>query len=187
MQPDRWDTPVRAPVDSYCWVDPEAKTRPVNTGIVGNAFNAYQWAPDPPWLGTPTGPAFLCHSSGDKQHVRRLYHHLVADGIRCWFDERDLIPGQDWDLEIRRAIKAASFVVACLSRAPITKAGYIHRELRFALDRADEQPHDSIFIIPVRLEECEVPERLTRIHRVDLFAPGGYENLLRALRYRPAQ
>ena len=48
---------------------------------------------------------FLCHSLGDKAQVRDLHSRLKSDGIRCWFDEEDLVPGQDWDLEITKAIE----------------------------------------------------------------------------------
>jgi hypothetical protein len=126
--------------------------------------------------------AFLCHSSGDKEQVQGLYRRLTQDGIHCWFDEEDLLPGQDFDREITKALRDCRHVLACLSRASTTKAGYVQKELKRALDLADEQPEGSIFLIPVRLEPCEVPDRLRRLHWVDLFHPTGYERLLRTLR-----
>lgn len=125
---------------------------------------------------------FLCHSSGDKKQVAELHRRLTADGVSCWFDEENLLPGQDWDLEIGKAIRRSRFVLACLSRSSVAKRGYVQKELRRALDVADEQPEGSIFLIPVLLESCEVPERLQRLHRVDLSAPDGYDRLVRALR-----
>ena len=47
---------------------------------------------------------------------------------------------------------------------------------------ADEQPDGVAYLIPVRLEECEVPERLKRWQWVDLFRDGGYERLLQGLK-----
>jgi hypothetical protein len=82
--------------------------------------------------------AFLCHSSGDKERVRALYQRLEGDGVRCWFDEDDLLPGQDWDYEISRAIRSSQFVLACLSQQSIHKSGYLQKELRKALDVAAE-------------------------------------------------
>ena len=75
-------------------------------------------------------------------------------------------------------------MIVCLSRASITKTGYVQKEIKVALDVADEQPEGTIFLIPLRLEECEVPQRLSRWHWVNLFEPGGYERLLRALTVR---
>jgi len=125
---------------------------------------------------------FLCHSSGDKEQVRALYRTLNADGIECWFDEEDLLPGQDWGYEIGRAIKRSKFVLACVSKASITKSGYVQKELKKALDVADEQPEGVAFLIPVRLEECEIPDRLSQWQWVDLFVDGGYQRLLRVLK-----
>jgi diadenosine tetraphosphatase ApaH/serine/threonine PP2A family protein phosphatase len=105
---------------------------------------------------------FLCHASGDKPTVRGLYHRLRADGFDPWFDEESLLPGQDWQLEIPKAVRSSDAVIICLSSRAITKAGYVQKEIRYALDVADEQPEGAIFLIPLRLEECEVPERLRR-------------------------
>jgi transcriptional regulator with XRE-family HTH domain len=115
------------------------------------------------------GMVFLCHSSGDKEQVRQLYRKLQTAGVRCWFDEEELLPGQDWDYEISKAIRASKYVLVCLSQSSITRTGYVQKELRKALDVADEQPEGSTFIIPARLEDCELPERLRRWQAVDLF------------------
>ena len=64
---------------------------------------------------------FLCHSSGDKPAVRKLYQRLKQDGFAPWLDEEDLLPGQDWRHEISVAVRACSAVVVCLSRGSITK------------------------------------------------------------------
>lgn len=137
-------------------------------------------------VGRPCRPlrVFLCHSSADKPAVRDLYRHLKDEGFSPWLDEEDLIPGQIWEVEIRRAVKMADIVAACLSRTSITEAGYVHKEIRFALDVAEEQPEGSIYIIPVKLEDCSVPESLVKWHWVNLFEEKGHERLLRALRAR---
>jgi len=56
-----------------------------------------------------------------------------------------------------------------------------------ALDTAMEQPEGQIYIIPVRLEECDAPESLHRYHRVELFEDNGYERLMQALELRRVQ
>src|SRR2546429_696738 len=83
---------------------------------------------------------FLCHSSRDKTSVRKLYQQLRAENIDPWFDEEGLLPGQDWDLEIRKAVRAADAVIVCASRSSITKRGYVQKEIKYILDIADEQP-----------------------------------------------
>ncbi|NTW13178.1 MAG: toll/interleukin-1 receptor domain-containing protein, partial [Anaerolineales bacterium] len=75
-------------------------------------------------------------------------------------------------------------VVVCLSRVFDEKKGYRHEELKLALEKANFLPDDEVFIIPLRLEECDMPESLRHLHRVDLFKPGGYKRLVQALRKR---
>jgi hypothetical protein len=75
-------------------------------------------------------------------------------------------------------------VIVCLSRSSITKEGYVQKEIRYALDVAEEKPEGTIFLIPARLDECEIPERLKSLHWVDLFKDPGYQKLLRALMIR---
>jgi formylglycine-generating enzyme required for sulfatase activity len=128
--------------------------------------------------------AFLCHSSADKPAVRELYQRLRADGFEPWLDEEDLLPGQDWQYEIPKAVRQSDVVIVCLSKGSINKAGYVQKEIKFALDAADEQSEDTIFLIPLKLEECDVPERLSRWQWVNLFSPNGYERLIRALQVR---
>ena len=41
---------------------------------------------------------FLCHSSNDKEKVEDLYYKLRSDGYDPWLDEKQLLPGQEWDL-----------------------------------------------------------------------------------------
>jgi len=124
---------------------------------------------------------FLCHSSHDKPNVRELYQQLQVEGIDPWLDEEKLLPGQNWQLQIRKAVHSSDIVIVCLSRTAINKAGYIHKEIKYALDIADQQPEDTIFIIPVRFEECKVPEVLSKWQWVDLFEDRGFKKLMNSL------
>ena len=103
---------------------------------------------------------FLCHSALDKDDVRELYHNLINKGFEPWFNEEDLLPGQDWKREISRAVSTSDIVLVCLSRQSINKKGYVHKEIKIALDVADEQPEGTIFLVPIRLEDCLPPDRL---------------------------
>lgn len=127
---------------------------------------------------------FLCHATEDKPAVRELYRKLKTDGFLPWMDEEDLLPGQNWRLAIARAIRIADAFLVCLSPRSVSKTGYLHKEIHTALDIADEQPEDAIFIIPVKLEECQIPDRLEQWHWLKLFEEQGYHLLLRALQSR---
>ena len=126
---------------------------------------------------------FLCHAHADRDAVRVLYTRLTNDGVDAWLDKEKLLPGQDWELEIKKAVREADVVVVCLSKQ-FNQAGFRQKEVRLALDTAMEKPEGEIFIIPARLEECDTLESLRRWNWVDLFEVNGYEMLLRALRVR---
>jgi hypothetical protein len=127
---------------------------------------------------------FLCHTTKDKPLVRDLYRRLQGLGAEVWFDEESLLPGQDWNAEIRRAIGDSDLVIVCLSRRAVDKVGYVQKEIRLALDCADEQPGGALYIVPVKLEECEVPNRLKRWHWVNLWEDVGPDRLAQTLHAR---
>jgi formylglycine-generating enzyme required for sulfatase activity len=124
---------------------------------------------------------FLCHSSNDKPAVRDLYDKLTARGIDAWLDEKKLLPGQDWDIEIQKAVRGADTVIICLSKTSITKEGYVQKEIKFSLDIALEKPEGTIYLIPTRLEDCKVPDSLIKWHWVNLFEPQGFISLFKSL------
>ncbi|WP_430014946.1 SUMF1/EgtB/PvdO family nonheme iron enzyme [Microcystis protocystis FBCC-A270] len=135
---------------------------------------------------------FLAHASEDKPAVLALYNRLKQAGYKPWLDKKDLIPGQIWRDEIPKAIKASQIFLACLSGKSANKQGYIQRELRIALDTFGEMLPGTIFFIPMRLEECEIPDlrmsevglNLRDIHRLDYWEEDGFEQLERAIGYQ---
>jgi hypothetical protein len=126
---------------------------------------------------------FLCHAHADRDVVRTLYARLTQDGVDAWLDKVKLLPGQDWEFEIRKAVRESDVVVVCLSKQ-FNYDGFRQKEVRLALDTAMEKPEGEIFIIPARLEECDNLESLRRWHWVNLFEDDGYEMLMHALRTR---
>ena len=134
---------------------------------------------------------FLAHAREDNAQVRKLYADLKARGLHPWLDKVDLIPGQNWEIEIPKAIRDAGIFLACLSSRSVGKVGYIQNEFRLALSAFGKRPPGSIFLIPVRLDDCEVPDlqdpdlglRLRAIHWVDLWEEDGFDRLVRAIEH----
>jgi hypothetical protein len=130
---------------------------------------------------------FLCHSSGDKPDVTKIYDFLLARGADPWLDTEKLLPGQDWNLEINKALDDSDVILLCLSKSSVDKEGYVQKEIRIALDRALEMPERRIFLIPAKLEACELPYRLRSYQWVDLFTDGGMDKLMKSLNLRAKQ
>jgi len=132
---------------------------------------------------------FLCHSSDDKPIVREIFNRLDSEGwINAWLDEKKIYPGQDWNYEIERAVEQADVILVCLSKNSVTKEGYFQKELTKILDLADEKPEGTVYIIPVRLEECEPPKRIRRWQYEDYFPEShrntAYQRFLVSLKFR---
>ena len=91
-----------------------------------------------------------------------------------------LIGGQDWQLEIKYAINESDYFVPCLS-SHFQSRTFGHKEINLAIEVLDTMPQGAIYLIPVRLEDCGIDDRLAGRHCIDLFEAGGYEKLVKAL------
>ena len=98
-------------------------------------------------------------------------------------DKMDLLPGQKWDREIRKAIKTSKFMIIFFSKNSVGKRGYIQREFKMALDVMEEMPDGQTFTIPVRLDDCQVPESFHHIHYTDLFEEGNFDKIVNVIEY----
>ena len=111
---------------------------------------------------------FLSYAREDENKASKVYDVLNKRGHKPWMDKRELVAGQDWKLEIRKAIERSQYFVALLSRKSVGKRGFVQKEIRFALDVLGEIPIGQIYFIPVRLEQCEVPQVIRDLHWIDL-------------------
>lgn len=124
---------------------------------------------------------FISYASEDEGKARTVYKKLKGESLKPWIDKENILPGEEWDLKIQEALRESDFLVICLSNKSVTKRGYIQKEIKMALDAAQEMPEGSIFLIPVRLEECRVPKSIARYQYVDLFSSDGFDRLVRAI------
>lgn len=134
---------------------------------------------------------FLCHASQDKRTVRELYNALKAeDWIDPWLDEEKISFGQHWATAIEEALDSADVVLIFLSRNSVHKEGFVQRELNYAWDLSLEKPHEVIFLIPVRLDDCEIPRFLSLRQWGDYFGDkkeSTHQILFRSLKTRYEQ
>jgi hypothetical protein len=80
--------------------------------------------------------------------------------IDPWLDEERLLPGQDWNLEIEKAVESSDAVIVCVSNTSVAKEGYVQKELRQVLNIALEKLEGAIFVLPVKLDDCPLPRQL---------------------------
>jgi formylglycine-generating enzyme required for sulfatase activity len=125
---------------------------------------------------------FLCYAREDEARVRDVHRRLRALGFELWMDKVNLLPGHRWQQEIPRALRASDFVLIFFSKNSVNKRGYVQREFKLALDTLQEVPEDVIHTIPVRLDNCDIPEQFGFLQWCNLFERGGFQRLVQAIR-----
>lgn len=113
---------------------------------------------------------FISYAREDRRKAEQVVDFLLEQGVRVWVDYRDLQPGEKWEPAIERAIPAARYFLILLSKYTLTKTGFVQKEVKTAWKVAENHPDAHIFVIPARLEECEVREtRFAELNYIDLF------------------
>lgn len=93
-----------------------------------------------------------------------------------------------WEGSVTEAVHNSHAVIVFLPRSQFGRR-FFYKELKLALDAAAEKPDGTIFIIPIWLDVCEVPERLQPYRDVDYFGGDAhkdcvYSSLIKALQAR---
>ena len=124
------------------------------------------------------GHAFISYVREDSSRVDQLQRTLEAAGIPVWRDIASLWPGEDWRVNIRRAIvdDALAFIVCFSHRSLGRDKSYQNEELVLAIEQLRLRRPDVPWLIPVRFDECAIPDRhlgggrtLASIQSADLF------------------
>ena len=100
---------------------------------------------------------FLSHSSDDKPLVRRIASDLEAAGIIVWFDEWNILVGDQITQRISEGLDQSDFVVVVLSQNSL-RSGWVEKEWQSKV--ADEATTREIAILPLLADECQVPTLL---------------------------
>ncbi|QKQ76666.1 toll/interleukin-1 receptor domain-containing protein [Nostoc sp. TCL240-02] len=132
---------------------------------------------------------FLAHASEDKALVRDIHSRLLSHGFQPWLDELDILPGQTWRTAIPRAIRESDIFIACLSQRSVQKEGYVQREFRLALETYAEKPPETIYLIPLKFDNCEIPDiqlpnlgiSLRDFQWLDFWKVDGFDRLVKSI------
>lgn len=95
---------------------------------------------------------FVSHHSSKLATAEHVERALNAEGVACWIAPRDIEPGEQWDIAIRKAI-AASDAMLLLFCSASEQSKQVKRELILA-------DQEGKAIIPLRLERID-PGQLT--------------------------
>ena len=112
---------------------------------------------------------FLSYARLDQTIALRLADDLIAAGVSVWVDQYDILPSQHWDRAVENAVRSCRGLIALLSPAAVASPN-VADEVSVAID-------DGKAIIPVLVERCTLPLRMTRMQYID--ATSDYDAALR--------
>jgi hypothetical protein len=94
----------------------------------------------------------------DAERVKWLQDRLRTEGVAVWRDRSNLWPGQDWKIEIRRAITGGLAFIACFSEHTQRRdVSFFWEELNWAVEEVRKRQPGKVWLLPVRFADCELP------------------------------
>lgn len=111
--------------------------------------------------------AYLSCASEDRDFVLRVADALRGSGLDVSFEESELQAGADWLVSIETAITRADYFIFFISPASVERPTYARRELQVALERTTQMSASTRFLLPVLLEEADVPMLLRQTQWLD--------------------
>lgn len=102
---------------------------------------------------------FLSYSRVDEQFALRFARDLQDGGVSVWVDQFDIRPSEHWDRAIERAVQRCEGLIVILSPRSVASDN-VADEISFAIESGKK-------VLPVLIERCTVPLRITRMHLID--------------------
>ncbi len=127
---------------------------------------------------------FISHAKEDIKFAEELYEYLLEYGYSPWLDKKKLRAGANWDYEIKKALKESTFVILLLSSTSVRKRGYVQKEFKYALKYSETKLIDDIYIIPILLDKCQVPEQLSKFQWIEVEQENFRESILDSLNHQ---
>ena len=141
--------------------------------------------------------AFLSYVTENRDSIEHLDKDLTDYGIDVVTDYKYVSGGDNWKNRIRNLIYESGYFIACFSKEFNEREESVaYRELDYAIERASDFPPNRKWIIPVRINECTIPNReirpgvmLTELNWTDLFPNAkwddGVKGIVKALGIEP--
>jgi len=96
---------------------------------------------------------FISYCSNDYKFVKKkIYQLLQKLNVSAWFDKNDILPGQEWNDEIKKGLKECKLFLACIGKKDLEKTKYQKYEIYVAIIRSACKQCD---ILPVLISDSE--------------------------------
>jgi hypothetical protein len=137
--------------------------------------------PPKPFTTPMKGNVFISYCNKDFKHVLEVRKRLEEAGLTVRMEAHSIMGGEEWRKELVGFICKADVFVACISSTWVDREIFAYKEVNVACELEEKLPKEVSFIIPARLEECNIPQELENRQQVDLHVVPGIETLLKAI------
>ncbi len=90
---------------------------------------------------------YLSYESGDKEFAAALSSELEQRGVSVWLDKQNLLPGDNWSLEIGKALAKSQAMVVLISPEAM-RSSKVRQEIEYALGHSNYEHR--LFPVEVR-------------------------------------
>ena len=119
---------------------------------------------------------FVSYGKEDAKVATEIGQALEKENYIAWLDKHRLLAGMAWRREIKKAIRESDYFLAVISTSSLERRGFIHTELKEALEIWSETPFPKVYLIPVRIDNCDLSiVGLENLHWVDIFDSNSHE------------
>lgn len=127
--------------------------------------------------------AFISHSTRDKPFVRKLAADLVANGVKVWLDEQQILVGDSIPEKIAQGLAESDFFLIVVS-ANSVNSQWVKKELNNAI--VQEIERRKVTVLPIKLDDVEMPGTIREKLYADFSRSyeDGLEKLLQSIRAR---
>ncbi|MBK7319896.1 toll/interleukin-1 receptor domain-containing protein [Candidatus Villigracilis affinis] len=125
---------------------------------------------------------FVSYARTDNKVVESVYRSLRNKKHNPWMDVYSIKGGENWFRAISKAIDECEIFLAVLSNNSVSRRGVVQKELKKAMDKWEGMLPDDIYILPLRIDDCPIPELLKDLHVIDWDNGKGEKKLLDAIR-----
>ncbi len=87
---------------------------------------------------------FLSYAHSERSFAQALAKHLSREGYKVWYPDQNLLPGDNWSLEVGKALEESNAMVVLLSPES-ARSEWQQREIQYALT----SPHYQGRVVPV--------------------------------------
>jgi hypothetical protein len=126
-------------------------------------------------VSLPVTTAFISYAAENRNDALSLANDLNQRGILTWFHEDVTLPGDNPQTRMAQIIEQIDYFI------PILSCQYNNRELHLAMHQQSSLPEHKRFIIPIQLDDCDIPNSLKKLTPLKMTDKNWLNTLLKSM------